>query len=117
MISAGPCKRALLVSEELALQKRFRESAAVDRHKRHVRPGTVAMNGSCDQLFTRPARPNNKNARAAGSNPGNGAINLQHPGASPHNGGLGGRSSWRNFGFSGTAALQPAQQSQEIVNE
>ena len=53
----GTGKGPFHVSEELALQQRFRQRAAVDRNKGHARPRTVRMNGPGHEFLPGSAFP------------------------------------------------------------
>ena len=47
----GVCESALLISEELAFKKMFRESTAVDHHKRPLAAPTLRVNRPGRQPF------------------------------------------------------------------
>src|SRR5439155_22559706 len=59
----GAGERALLVSEELALEQRLRERRAVQTHERFVRARRVAADRLGDELLARAALSEDEDAR------------------------------------------------------
>src|SRR5258708_5928029 len=71
-------ERALLMSEQLALQNGLGEGAAVDGSESHLGACAVCMNRSCYKFLARPAGTGNQYVGRAGRDPCNGSINFQH---------------------------------------
>src|SRR5580698_6444416 len=46
------CKGASFVAEQLTFQERFRHGCTIDRNKRPIRPGAIAMNRARNELFS-----------------------------------------------------------------
>ena len=58
-----PCKGALLIAEQLALNERLRDGSAVDRYKRPISSGTGLVNQLCKALLAHTIFPPNKHRR------------------------------------------------------
>src|SRR5260370_41605641 len=72
-------ERALLMSEQLALQNGLGEGAAVDGSKSHLGTCAVCMNGSCYKFLARPAGTGNQYLGRAGRDPCNGSVKFPPP--------------------------------------
>src|SRR5258708_24118369 len=71
-------ERALLMSEQLALQNGLGEGAAVDGSESHLGACAVCMNRSCYKFLAGPAGTGNQYVGRAGRDSCNGSINFQH---------------------------------------
>src|SRR5574337_357355 len=79
-----PCKRAPLMTEDLALQQTLRDSRAVDRYKRTICAWALSMDGSGDQLLPGPALPDEEHGRVAVRDLSDLLEDLLHPEVTAH---------------------------------
>src|ERR1700730_7828976 len=109
-------ERALLMSEQFALQNGLGEGAAVDGSKSHLGTCAVCMNGSCYKFLARPAGAGNEDVSRAGRDSCHGSINFQHLRTSSNDRRLGSKTVfWRvpgRFPWPG----QLARQREQIIN-
>src|SRR5258708_9134244 len=80
----GTGKSALLVSEEFALQKSFRERGAVQSHKRLIPSRAVFVNGARREFLAGAALPMNQHGGVRWRDFLNEPVNLLHARALPH---------------------------------
>src|SRR5258708_27493958 len=71
-------ERALLMSEQLALQNGLGEGAAVDGSKSHLGACAVCMNRSCYKFLAGPAGTGNEDISRAWRDSCHGSIDFQH---------------------------------------
>ncbi len=85
---AGPAghrsgERALLVTEQLALEQGLRNGRAVHRHERPLRPLRHLVDGAGHQLLAGAGLPHDQHGGGAGCGHLDEAVNLLHRGAHP----------------------------------
>ena len=67
LIADGVGERASEVAEELAVEERFGDRAAIERDKRAIRPGGLRVQGARDEFFAGAAGSSNQDGTLFGA--------------------------------------------------